>query len=191
MIDARLFLKCLIRRQKVESCRERDKCYSCGLTSQGHRAWAFQLRTFQRTKFWPTGAKWLFNETVIPDWALDEEEEGQKPSLEHDGRGVVFTYIRCDPINHAGIAGNVGICAEASVQWKRCAFSSSSFQLQFVHADEAKMQSVKENVKMKDRWKWNSAFSNALGLFSSSTRSGCHGLTRVKHTDWQITLCLT
>lgn len=30
-------------------------------------------------------------------------------------------------------------------------FSRSSFQLQFVHADEAKMQSVKENVKMKDR----------------------------------------
>lgn len=28
----------------------------------------------------------------------------------------------------------------------------SSFQLWFVHADEAKMQSVKENVKMKDRW---------------------------------------
>lgn len=31
-------------------------------------------------------------------------------------------------------------------------FFCSSFQPQFVHADEAKMQSVKENVKMKDRW---------------------------------------
>lgn len=99
MIDAWLSPKCLTSRQKVKRWQEGDKCYSRGLTSQGHRAWAFQLKTFQRTKFRPTGAKCLFNET---DWALEKSKRGQKPSLEDDKRGVVFTYICCDPIKQAG-----------------------------------------------------------------------------------------
>ncbi len=63
-----------------------------------------------------------------------------------DEKLYLHIYIRHDPINHTGIAGIVGIFSE----WKRKSFSSS-FQLQFVHDDEAKIQSVKENAKMKDR----------------------------------------
>lgn len=43
-------------------------------------------------------------------------------------------------------------------------FFCSSFQPQFVHADEAKMQSVKGNVKMKDRWEMEFSLSNVLGF---------------------------
>lgn len=48
----------------------------------------------------------------------------------------------------------------------------SSFQLRCVHADEAKMQSLKENVKMKDRWEME------FSLFK------CTRLIFRQHTLW-------
>lgn len=56
-------------------------------------------------------------------------------------------------------------------------FFCSSFQPQFVHADEAKMQSVKENVKMKDRWEME------FSLFKCTRLQ--HGLFFFhRHTVW-------
>lgn len=152
-------------RQKVKRWQGGDKCYSRGLTSQGHRAWAFQLRTFQRTKFRPTGAKWLFNETVIPDIpALEKRKRGHGPSLEHDKRAVVFTYIHCDPINR-GREGELVIYGKGrkrarryrNMDFLKCIFSASML--------------MKQNLRKKTlrREKRNPGLSHALRFNAGST----------------------
>lgn len=158
-------------RQKVKRWQGGDKCYSRGLTSQGHKAWAFQLRTFQRTKFQPTGAKWLFNETVIPYWALEKRERGHRPSLEHDKRAVVFTYIPCDPINRGWEHGELVIYGRGRKNfWGVIEIWIFLMYFFSLRADEAEVEFEKEMLK---RGKRNPRLSDALrfnpGSFPKNT----------------------